>query len=1327
MKKAIVGQSDSAKARQSLRSRTTADKLLKIGSLNVAKGFKTKVAELEAYFEKHQFDVVALQEVTDHVAALEHYKAFYPKIRDAKGGVAVLVRNSLAPATAVALDATTDQLWVRIAGSGTRLDLVVCSAYMPQEREPKETRESKFASLTEAADKFSDTTCDFLICGDFNARLGAPTTTQEEELIGKFGEQTERTRNGALLNDVLKATLLVNVGAQVMPDREHDRIPGDLDFWFTRKQGDDAASTLDYMLASLKLWQTVESFRVDYENLASDHFLLSALIRNPRELVRKRSQKKVQRRFKLEKLIPKSSKAEHTDAADVAKKLYQDELASTFADFNTADFNDASCPAKCGTPNCCCAVAADFVRRTNAACEKSVGSASSGGKFSREWFDDEVRAAIKTRRAAHAKWLKDDDELTWKTYTRARRACKRFVMRKKKELWAKFMAKIEDAYENDHKELWRLVKRLAPTGTKVSVAPVRDAAGKLAKSEEAILDVWGVYQAKLGTPSVHELEDTGFADRVRTQVQQFEQLSPIIRPSSMDAEIDGDEIRAVVDELGYDKAKAADGTLNPMYKCGGDKMIELLTILFNHLRNSETIAANWQEALMVNLFKDGDPTDPSNYRGIALISCLGKIYLSIWAKRLGQHGETVLRDAQGGFRARRSTIDQALAFHEILKSRQEEKKKTYVCFIDFRKAFDTVWHDGLWKRLWDSGIRGKAWRIIKNLYKNIQAQVLVGDAKTKSVRMRQGVRQGCPLSPILFNFFVDELAKMLENAGVGVQFCNEIISSLLYADDVVLMAGTKEELQVLINTVDKFCRRWHMDINLKKSEVMVVLPKKVERGCYNCCLKKKRWGPCGPNCSMAQHWTCRGTTLKVVDKYKYLGIWFTYNLDWAEHINVTLAKADGKTANLRKLFSNKKVPARAKTLVWLSYVRPTLEYGSEVWSADPSQTRKLEQRQTTAGTKIFALNKKAHRCAVRALMQVPPLKERRLRGRFRYYAKVKHMQRERLARRIIEFGKQRWIKHTESAIKKAGKDDSSLLRGFEHLQKCLGRHRNELPAGIDPLLLGYGDEPWYNPMAHWRRKTEQWTAQTNLDMTKGMGQNGRSTLRLLLRASNDGDMKMPRYPVTRRPNSGPDLLRVRLLCGTNSLNHMMHKIARRELSCPMEDCVEEETTQHFLLDCPAYTRARETFMLALTTCCTCSSEDENPNCADFFGDLDSVGKILFMLGGPVDGRTPEAAIDAASRAYVDFAWAQRCRKLQDDAAEPLVIDLTATRINTQQHALTHYFTSHQAGNPTGSTDVRSPRARSSARTHARSLRNNNGSAVDDSESGFNGPTAKKSD
>jgi hypothetical protein len=190
---------------------------------------------------------------------------------------------------------------------------------------------------------------------------------------------------------------------------------------------------------------------------------------------------------------------------------------------------------------------------------------------------------------------------------------------------------------------------------------------------------------------------------------------------------------------------------------------------------------------------------------------------------------------------------------------------------------------------------------------------------------------------------------------------------------------------------------------------------------------------------------------------------------------------------------------------------------------------------------------------------------------------------------------------------------------------------------------------------------------------------------------------------------------------------MMHKIDKRSELCSMAHCDEEETVQHFLLDCPAYAQARETVTLALTASCTCSSDDESSNCAAFFGDLDGEGQALFMMGGPVNGRTPEAAIDAASRAYVDFAWKRRCMRLEASSAAPLVTNLTAPRIIAQQRALTNYFTKPQAGNSSGSTDVRSPHARTHARAHARSLWNNNGSAVDDSESGFNGSTATKSD
>jgi hypothetical protein len=225
------------------------------------------------------------------------------------------------------------------------------------------------------------------------------------------------------------------------------------------------------------------------------------------------------------------------------------------------------------------------------------------------------------------------------------------------------------------------------------------------------------------------------------------------------------EIQDAVDALDYYKAGAADGTKNPMFKCGGGVMVDKLHCLFNHLRKRETFPADWGQSEVVNLYKEGDKSDPGNYRGISLISCLGKLYLSLWAKRLADFLEPVLDEEQGGFRCGRSTVDQALTLKEILAQRKRVGVPTFLCFIDFKKAFDTVWHDGLWKRMWDSGIKGKAWRIIRNLYGSVSSSVKVGGKSSRRLRMRQGVRQGCHLSPILFHCFINELSKRLREAG----------------------------------------------------------------------------------------------------------------------------------------------------------------------------------------------------------------------------------------------------------------------------------------------------------------------------------------------------------------------------------------------------------------------------------------------------------------------------------------------------------------------------------------------------------------------------------
>ena len=115
-------------------------------------------------------------------------------------------------------------------------------------------------------------------------------------------------------------------------------------------------------------------------------------------------------------------------------------------------------------------------------------------------------------------------------------------------------------------------------------------------------------------------------------------------------------------------------------------MVEHLVKLFNFLKLKEMTPADWNRSVVVNLYKDGDRTDPNNYRGIALISCLGKLYLSLWARRITKNMENRLSDEQGGFRPRRSTVDQALTLREALLHRHRQGVPTYLYFIRLKKG-----------------------------------------------------------------------------------------------------------------------------------------------------------------------------------------------------------------------------------------------------------------------------------------------------------------------------------------------------------------------------------------------------------------------------------------------------------------------------------------------------------------------------------------------------------------------------------------------------------------------------------------------------------------
>ena len=167
-----------------------------------------------------------------------------------------------------------------------------------------------------------------------------------------------------------------------------------------------------------------------------------------------------------------------------------------------------------------------------------------------------------------------------------------------------------------------------------------------------------------------------------------------------------------------------------------------------------------------------------------------------------------LHEGQAGFRVNRSCMDNVYTLNEIVQGRFREDKETYAFFLDVQKAYDTVWRDGLWLKLWDMGVKGRMWHVIKKMYEASRSTVLLEGEKSAMFSVEQGVAQGCSLSPILFSVFINDLLKDVEQAELGIKLSSgKRVGGMLFADDFVGVSDSRESLQKLIDVVHGYCNK----------------------------------------------------------------------------------------------------------------------------------------------------------------------------------------------------------------------------------------------------------------------------------------------------------------------------------------------------------------------------------------------------------------------------------------------------------------------------------------------------------------------------------------
>ena len=341
--------------------------------------------------------------------------------------------------------------------------------------------------------------------------------------------------------------------------------------------------------------------------------------------------------------------------------------------------------------------------------------------------------------------------------------------------------------------------------------------------------------------------------------------------------------------------------------------------IYKRILKSGTFPHSWNISLVSFIAKNNEIYDCNNYRCLSLTSCFGKLFTSLLQTRLHNYMENnnLYNRFQAGFRPGHRTTDHIYTIKTIInKYIFKCKKRIYACFVDFSKAFDTVWRSGLFQKLRTLGIGGNFYNVVKYMHSNSKFVVKMDNFLSHLGQYERGVRQGDGLSPLLFNIFLNDINDIFdETISQPVILNTTKLNCLIYADDVFLLSESKEGLQSCLDSLNVYCDYWKLRINTEKTKVMVFSAGKIKTDNIKFTLNK--------------------SDIEIVDNYKYLGILLSYNGNFkhaADHMYQKSLKAIFSLKSSVLDFESTSNTLKLKLFDTL--IRPILTYGAEIWIGD---------------------------------------------------------------------------------------------------------------------------------------------------------------------------------------------------------------------------------------------------------------------------------------------------------------------------------------------------------------------------------------------------------
>ena len=438
----------------------------------------------------------------------------------------------------------------------------------------------------------------------------------------------------------------------------------------------------------------------------------------------------------------------------------------------------------------------------------------------------------------------------------------------------------------------------------------------------------------------------------------------------------------------------------------------LITHLFNRAL-AEGLPDSWTMHTIVPLHKAGDRMDPANYRTVMIGHLLAKTYGAVLEAELSRYAEreSLRSPGQAGFRRTFSTVDHIFTLRCLIEQSRSRGRRLYCCFVDFRKAFDTVPRERLFRRLTSLGVPSEMIWAIYALYERVSGRVRCPGGLSDSIASTIGVKQGCPLSPTLFGLYIDEVDDFIQRGGgAGVDLSGTQIHIMLYADDIVLLAESQEDLQHHLRALGSFCTQRGLSVNLGKTKVLIF---------HTSGTVRRRTA-----------FMFEDSQIEIADSYVYLGITFTAR---SGRFSMTQAARDRTTRAFAALAMLERgchqthfQEPRTKGWLFDTLVTPALLYAAPVWAPGLSgqSWSRIERPHILMLSRMIRSKQSVPHDILRAEFDASPMTVEALFQTIGYLHRLRDMSADRLprlameaSRQLAEAGDQRvWYATTNSWI-----------------------------------------------------------------------------------------------------------------------------------------------------------------------------------------------------------------------------------------------------------------------------------------------------------------------